>query len=273
MLLNWIGDTIKFMQVVILCGGRGTRLGYEANYIPKAMVKIGHRPVVWHVMKRYALFGHTEFILALGSKGEMIRDYFTRYEYYTNDIKVSLGKNTIEQLTSHQETDWTLTMIDTGILAMSGARINRCKQYIEDEDFMITYSDSVGNVNIKKLIDFHKKSKKILTVTGVIPVYRAFEFIVKKNEIVGYHDTYTEKPESSERYINGGYMVCNKKIFSYLNSFNECMFEKEVFSKLIKDKQLAVYPHYGFWRWLDADRDYLYLNQLADNNKMYWLYE
>lgn len=261
------------MKTIILCGGRGTRLGNEANYIPKAMVKIGHKPVIWHVMKRYTLAGHKDFILALGSKGEMIRDYFTRYEYYTNDIKITLGKNAVEELTYHQETDWTVTMVDTGVLAMSGARIDRCRQYIEDEDFMITYADSVANVDIKKLIDFHKKSKKIVTVTGVIPLYREFEFLVKKNEVVGYHGTNKQKSELSERYINGGYMVCNKKVFSYLNAFNECQLETEVFSKLIKDKQLAVFPHYGFWRWLDADRDYTYLNELADKNKMYWLQE
>src|SRR3989344_2648189 len=238
------------------------------------MVKIGHNPVIWHVMKRYTLTGHKDFILALGSKGEMIRDYFTRYEYYTNDIKVNLGKNTVEELTHHQETDWTVTMVDTGTLAMSGARINRCKQYIEDDEhFMVTYADSVANVDIKKLIAYHKKSKKIATITGVIPLYREFEFVTKKDETVGFYGLNKDKAGSSERYINGGYMVFSKEIFPYLSSFNECQLETEVFSRLIKDKQLGIFPHYGFWRWLDADRDYIYLNELADKNKMYWLYE
>lgn len=261
------------MKTIILCGGRGTRLGNEANYIPKAMVKIGHRPVVWHVMKRYALAGYNDFILALGNKGEMIRDYFTRYGYYTNDIKIKVGQNLVEELTQHQETAWSVTMVDTGMMAMSGARIDRCKQYVTDEDFMVTYADSVANVDVKKLIAYHKKSKKIVTVTGVVPLYREFEFIVKENEIVGYHGMKKGKQEFPERYVNGGYMVFNKKVFSYLNSFNECQLETEVFAKLIADKQLAVFPHYGFWRWLDADRDYLYLNDLVDKNKMYWLYE
>lgn len=261
------------MKTIILCGGKGTRLGSEATYIPKAMVKIGHRPVVWHVMKRYALAGHNNFILALGSKGDMIRDYFTRYAYYTNDIQVTLGKNIVEELMQHQEVDWKVTLVDTGVLAMSGARIGRCKQYIEEEDFMVTYADAVANVDIKKLIAFHKKSKKLVTVTGVIPLYREFEFVVKNNEIVGYYGTKKEKTVGPQRYINGGYMVCNKKIFSYLSSFNECQLETEVFSQLLKDKQLNIFPHYGFWRWLDGDRDYTYLNELADKNKMYWLYE
>lgn len=261
------------MKTIILCGGRGTRLGNEANYIPKAMVKIGHKPVMWHVMKRYTLAGHKDFILALGLKGEMIRDYFTRYEYYTNDIKVTLGKNLVEELTHHQETDWTVTMVDTGVLAMSGARINRCKQYIEDDEyFMVTYADAVANVDIKKLIAYHKKSKKIATVMGVIPLYREFEFVMKRDEVVGFYGMGKEKV-SSERYINGGYMVFSKEIFSYLSSFNECQLETEVFSHLIKDKQLGIFPHDGFWRWLDGDRDYIYLNELANKNKMYWLYE
>lgn len=259
------------MKTLILCGGKGTRLGNESNYIPKAMVKVGHKPVIWHVMKRYALAGHNDFILALGSKGEMIRDYFTRYEYYTNDIKVTLANSSIENLSAHQETDWSVTLVDTGINAMSGARIDRCKQYIDDDEFMVTYSDSVANVDLKKLIAFHKKSKKIATVTGVIPLYRETEFLLKDKVVTGFYHVKKEKHIASERYINGGYMVFNRKFFSYLNSFNECRLETEVFLNLIKDNQLAVFPHYGFWRWLDTDRDYLYLNELADKNKMYWL--
>lgn len=259
------------MKTIILCGGKGTRLGNESNYIPKAMVKVGHKPVIWHVMKRYALAGHNDFVLALGSKGEMIRDYFTRYEYYTNDVKVTLAKGSIENLTEHQEMDWIVTLVDTGIHAMSGARIDRCKQYIKDEEFMVTYSDSIANVDLKKLIAFHRKSKKIATVTGVIPLYRETEFLLKNNVVTGFYHVKDEKHSASERYINGGYMVFNREIFSYLNSFNECMLEQEVFLRLIEDNQLSVFPHYGFWRWLDNDRDYLYLNELADKNKMCWL--
>lgn len=261
------------MKVVILCGGKGTRIGNEANYIPKAMVKVGHQPIVWHVMKRYSLAGYKDFILALGLKGEIIRDYFTKYSSYTTDIRVSLKDGKVEEFTQHQENDWKVTLVDTGDLALSGARIQRCKKYIEDEDFMVTYSDSIANVDIKKLLLFHKKLKKIATVTGIVPPYREYEFMVKNNVASGFYDVRKAKPGSLDRYINGGFMVFNRKIFSYLSSFNECKLETEVFKRLIEDRQLAIFPHHGFWRWLDTDRDYLYLNELADKNKMYWLYD
>ncbi len=259
------------MNILILCGGRGIRLSGEAVYIPKAMVKVGERPMIWHVMKRYALFGYNKFILALGAKGEMIRDYFLSYELYTNDIRVTFGTGRVQNLTSHQESGWEVTMVDTGEQANSGARIARCKEYIDSEEFMVTYSDCVGNIDFVKLIKFHKAQKKIATVTGVIPPYREQEFRVKSGIATGYFDV--EKAKVSERYINGGYMVFSKKLFSYLSSFNECRLESEVFANLIKEKQLAIYPHHKFWHWLDTDRDYQYLGSLADKNKMYWLQE
>lgn len=261
------------MKTIILCGGRGVRLGSEVNYMPKAMVRLGHRPIVWHVMKRYSLFGYNEFILALGTKGEMIREYFTRYGYYANDVRANLGSGKIEELTRHQEDNWQVTLVDTGSIALSGARIDRCKQYVDGKDFMVTYADCLADIDIKKLIDFHKKSQKIATVTGVVPPYREGEFLVEKNLAVSFYNAEKSVSDSRQRYINGGYMIFNKKIFSYLNSFNECKLETEVFSALINDNQLAVYPHRGFWRWLDTDRDYIYLNELIDKNKMYWLYE
>lgn len=263
----------KFMKTIILCGGKGTRLGNESNYIPKAMVKLGHRPIIWHVMKRYGLFGFTDFILALGSKGELIRDYFTRYDWYTNDIRVNLQTRRVDELSKHQETDWKVTLVDTGNLAFSGARIHRCKQYIEGKEFMVTYADCLADLDIKKLVNFHRKTKKIATVTGVIPPYREGEFLVKKNLAVRFYEAKEEDKGYPRRYINGGYMVFKREIFSYLTSFNESKLETRVFSHLIKDKELAIYPYHGFWRWLDAERDYNYLNELVNKNKMYWLYK
>lgn len=261
------------MKVIILCGGKGIRLSQHESYLPKAMVRLGHRPLVWHIMKRYAFGGYTDFVLSLGYKGEMIRDYFTRYDYYVNDIRVSLESGAVTSLTQHQEADWKLTLVDTGDQAMSGARIHRCREYITENEFMVTYSDCLANLDIKKLVDFHQKSKRIATVTGVIPPYREGDFIVQKNLVVDLYDAKKMKNQRYERFINGGYMVFNRKIFSYLNSYSECRLESEVFSQLIKDKQLAIYPHHGFWRWLDTDRDYQYFNDLVDKNKMYWLHE
>lgn len=262
------------MKTIIFCGGRGIRLYNESSYIPKAMVKIGHRPIIWHIMKRYSFSGYNDFILALGLNGEYIRDYFTKYEYYSNDIKVTLGKKqNVEILTKHQEDGWKITLVDTGDTAMTGARIQRCKQYVTEDNFMVTYSDCLADLDIKKLIEFHKKTKKIATVTGIASPYREGEFYVRDNLAVDLYKTNQSKTHNDKTYINGGYMVFTKDIFPYLKSFNECKLETEVFARLVTDNQLAVFPHQGFWRWLDTDRDFSYLNNLADKNKMYWLYD
>ncbi|RJQ37081.1 glucose-1-phosphate cytidylyltransferase [Candidatus Microgenomates bacterium] len=260
------------MKTIILCGGKGARLGEETNFLPKAMIKIGHRPIIWHILKRYSFNGFNDFILALGEKGELIRDYFIKYDYYTNDVKIDLKNGKIENLTNHLESDWKISLVDTGNFAMSGARIQRCKNYLNDEDvFMVSYSDCLANIDIKDLIDFHIHSKKIATVTGVLPPYREGEFLVEKHLAMGFYENKENKLQM-KHYINGGYMVFNKEIFSYLNSFNECRLESDIFPKLIKDKQLAIYPHDKFWRWLDTERDFNYLNDLAEKNKMCWLY-
>lgn len=261
------------MKVLILCGGRGIRLFGESTYILKGMVRLGHRPILWHIMKRFALAGHTDFVLALGSKGEMIREYFLNYDRYVNDVTITLGSGKETPLSRHQEERWNITFVDTGENANSGARIHRCKQYIEGDDFFITYSDTLGDIHIPDLVKFHKNTGKILTLTGVVPPYREGEFLVEDTLIVGAYDARKDRDRRRQRYINGGYMVSKRKLFSYLTSFNECRLESEVFGQLIKEKQLAIYPHDGFWRWLDTDRDCLYLQGLVDKNKMYWLQE
>lgn len=261
------------MKVLILCGGRGIRLAHESDYIPKAMVKLGHRPMLWHVMKRYSLFGFNEFILALGYRGEMIRDYFINYELYTNDILVNLNKNSsIKKLSKHGESDWNITLVDTGTAAMTGSRIARCKKYLKEEsEFIVSYADCLADVNFEKLIKFHNKHETISTITGVVPQYREGELLVKNNAATGFYNSYKTSTHIVNRYINAGFMVFNTKIFKYLSPFNECKLETEIFKTLISKKQLTVYPHHGFWRWLDTDRDYFYLAELIDRNKIYWL--
>jgi glucose-1-phosphate cytidylyltransferase len=264
-------QTKKSMPVLILCGGRGIRLAGEATYIPKAMVHIGRRPIIWHIMRRFASYGYTTFVLALGIKGEMVRDYFLNYGRYTDDIRICLGNGDVEHVSMHQEDSWNITMVDTGENSNSGARIARCKQYIGTKEFLLTYSDSVANIDIAKLIAVHHKKGKVATVTGVIPPYREQELHVADGLVIGRFDPSKAKPQ--ERYVNGGYMVFSDTIFSYLSLFDECRLEGEVFEKLMSEKQLAVYPHHGFWRWLDTDRDYQYLNSLVNDNKTYWLNE
>lgn len=259
------------MKTVILCGGRGIRLGSQVDYIPKGMVSLGHRPIIWHIMKRYALFGHSSFILALGKKGDIIRDYFANYSYYTNDVTLHLGKEEKLYHDNSFESEWEITMVDTGDAAMSGARIARCARYLEDDNFMVTYSDSIANIDIGKLIAFHKKSKKIATITGAIPPYREGEFIINKQGKLALYNASRGDRNVVRPYVNGGFMIFNKRIFEYLNSFNECKLETQIFPKLIQDGQLALYPHNGFWRWLDTERDYDYLNDLVERNEMFWL--
>src|SRR3989344_1929550 len=261
------------MNVLILCGGRGIRLLNESTYIPKGMVRLGHRPILWHIMKRFALAGHTDFILALGSGGERIRDYFLNYDHYASDIRMTTGAGNVEMLTKNQEEKWRITLVDTGEDANSGARIHRCKEYVKGDDFFVTYADTLGDVDIVKLVKFHKSQKKTLTMTGVVPQYREGEFLVTDNLAVGAYDAKKDTEKRKQRLVNGGYMVANARLFSLLTAFSECRLESEVFSKLIEDRQLAVYPHHGFWRWLDTDRDYRYLQNLVDTNKMYWLQE
>lgn len=261
------------MKVVILCGGRGIRLPDDSVYLPKGMVRLGHRPILWHIMKRFALAGHTDFVLALGAKGEFIRDYFFHYDQYVTDTQIELGSGKIELLSKHQEEKWRITFVDTGENANSGARIHRCKEYIGKENFFLTYSDTLADVSLAGLVSFHKKSGKLLTLTGVIPPYREGEFIVEDNLAIGPYDARKDAKQKLQRFVNGGYMVADTKLFSYLTSFNECRLESEVFTRLMNEKQLALYGHHGFWRWLDTDRDYLYLQDLVDKNKMFWLSE
>jgi len=242
-------------------------------YIPKGMVRLGYRPVLWHIMKRFALAGHTDFILALGAKGEMIRDYFLHYDRYVTDAKVSLGSGRVELLTRHQEEKWNITFVDTGDSANSGARIHRVKDYITGDDFFVTYSDTLANVDMDALVRFHKKVGKTLTLTGVIPPYREGEVVVDDHIVRGQYDAKKDKMANRQRYVNGGYMVANRKLLSYLSSFGECRLESEVFAQLISKRQLALFAHHGFWRWLDTDRDYLHLLDLVDKNSMYWLKE
>lgn len=261
------------MKVIILCGGDGIKLEGDSTPIPKALAKIGNKPIIWHTMKRYALFGHNEFILALGYKGDAIRDYFTNYEKYTNDICLTLSKpEQYQSLSENQESDWKITFVDTGYFAKTGARIFRCKKYFENEnEFIVGNAECLSNINLEKLIRFHRKMKKVATVVGVAPPLSDTELLIQNNLAVDFSDNIKRTNKDSRRFISGGSMIFNMEILSYLAPYNECVLEKEIFKKLIKQKQLAVISHFGFWRWLGTSKDHKYLNELVNENKMYWL--
>lgn len=257
------------MKVVILCGGEGIRLRNQLHFMPKGLVRIDDKPILWHAMKRYSLFGFNEFVLALGKYGEMIRDYFFNYNLNTNDLEFTMGKP--HEITYHslsQEENWKITFVNTGEEAHTGARLFRCKNFVDDE-FMLTYSDCLTNVDFNKLYKQHKASKKIITVTGVMPPFRYGEFVVKKNKVVDYYPI--SKLSAIRGYVNGGFMVLRKKIFSFLSSFNESTLEDEVFKELVKKGELEVYKHNDFWQCLDNDREYIYLKGLCNRNKRFWL--
>lgn len=257
------------MQVVILCGGDGIRLKTQNDFMAKAMVFIDDKPMIWHVMKRYSLFGHNEFLLALGKYGDKIRDYFLNYNFYTNDIEFKMGK--LDKINYHslsQEENWKITLVNTGEEARTGARLARCKNYLEN-DFMLAYSECLSNVDLDKLLQKHRETKKTVTVTGVIPPFRYVELMMKNDRVVNF--TPVSKLKARHGYVNGGFMVLTKKIFGYLTSFNECTLENEVFQELIKKNELGIYKHDDFWQGLDNDREFSYLKKLCQENKRYWL--
>ncbi|HWP49036.1 MAG TPA: glucose-1-phosphate cytidylyltransferase [Candidatus Limnocylindrales bacterium] len=255
------------MKVVILCGGLGTRLREETEFRPKPMVKIGTKPILWHIMKLYAHYGFKDFVLCLGYKGEIIKEYFYHYEMYNSDFSVYLGKQkSIEVHNSHNELDWHVALIDTGEKALKGARIKRIEHLIEDEHFLLTYGDGVANLNIKQLVEFHLRHGRIGTVTGVRPPSLFGELQVRGDQV----ELFTEKPQTSSGLISGGFFAFSRKIFDYLSSADDCDFEPGPLEKLAQDGQLMVYEHRGEWACVDTYRDLEHLNHLWFTNRAFW---
>jgi len=255
------------MKVVILCGGLGTRLREETEYKPKPMVDIGDRPILWHIMKIYDTYNYDNFILCLGYKGEIIKNYFYNYEMLNNDFTIELGSyRNITAHNEHKEKGWKITLADTGLLALKGSRIKKIEKYIDSDLFMVTYGDGVANIDINKLVSFHKSHNRIGTVTGVRPLSRFGELVVSNNRV----HSLIEKPQYSQGLINGGFFVFNKNIFKYLTEDDNCDFEIGPLEKLAKDGELMVYEHEGEWICMDTYRDMIYLNKLWDNKKAFW---
>jgi len=232
------------VKVVIFCGGLGTRLPEETAVRPKPMVEIGKKPIIWHIMKTYAHHGFKEFVLCLGYKGEMIKQYF------------AVGVE-----------DWSVTAVDTGERALKGARLKRIQKYIDGDTFMVTYGDGVANVDIKALLAFHKKHGKLATVTGVRPRSAFGEIRFEQDGTV---TKFIEKPQFSAETINGGFFVLSTKVFDYLSDQETCDFEKGPLEKLVADGQLMVRVHESGWACMDTYRDTLYLNELWDKNQAFW---
>ncbi|MFZ2148059.1 MAG: glucose-1-phosphate cytidylyltransferase [Sedimentisphaerales bacterium] len=255
------------IKVVILCGGRGTRLKEETEFRPKPMVAIGKKPILWHIMKIYAHYGFKDFILSVGYKGNMIKEHFLNYEVVNNDITIRLGQhNNIQFHSNHDEKDWTVSIVDTGEQAQTGTRIKRVEKYIDGDLFMATYGDGVANINIEKLLKFHKSHNKIGTITGVRPSSRFGELVTKDNQIVEF----TEKPQVKEGLINGGFFVFKRKFLDYLRQDDDCYLEGEPLERLSHEGQLMAYVHSSFWQCVDTYRELEILNDLWNSPNPPW---
>jgi glucose-1-phosphate cytidylyltransferase len=252
------------MKVIILAGGFGTRLSEYTDKIPKPMVKIGNKPILWHIMNSYSKHGHKEFFIALGYKSEIIKEYFLNYKTLNSDFTVDLKSG---DLTIHnkEDNDWKVTLLDTGLNSMTGGRIKRFEKYIGNEPFLVTYGDGVCDVDLSQLLEFHKKQKKLITVTAVRPSARFGELDIKNNLV----ESFQEKPQTSDGWINGGYFVCEPEVFDYIDG-DSTIFEKDPLEKLAADKELSAYKHYGFWQCMDTKRDRDSLNEMLQNNNAPW---
>ena len=256
------------IKVVILCGGRGVRFKEETDYRPKPLVEIGNRPILWHIMKIYAYYGYQDFVLCLGYKGEMIKKYFLDYELMNSDFTIQLGdKGKTQVHTLPREQEWKITMAETGLNALTGARIKRIEKYIDSDLFMLTYGDAVANLNIKYLVDFHYTHHKIGTITAVRPLSRFGELQVGKDSMV---KEFREKAVIHGDYINGGFFVFDRRLFNYVDDDDNCGFEGEPLERLAKDGQLAAYIHNGYWQCMDTYRDWQVLNQEWEGGNPLW---
>ncbi len=254
------------MKVVILCGGLGTRLREETEYRPKPMVDVGGRPILWHIMKIYAHYAFTDFVLCLGYRGSMIKQYFLDYESMVNDFSITLGRDEghIQYHNSHDEKSFRVTLVETGPETLTGGRLKRVQQYIPDDTFMATYGDGLANIDIRKLLDFHFSHGRIATVTAVRPASRFGKLEIDSDGAVRQ---FTEKP-LADGWINGGFFVFNRKVFDYLDY--ERALEQEPLRNLALDGQLKAFRHTGFWYAMDTYREYLYLNELWNKQQAEW---
>jgi glucose-1-phosphate cytidylyltransferase len=253
------------MKTVILAGGFGTRISEETRLIPKPMVRIGSMPVLWHIMKIYSHYKLNDFIICCGYKGDLIKDYFHNYFLYNSDLYIDLKKKNYKKIGINSEEDWKIHLVDTGINTLTAGRIKRIYKYVKNDDFFCcTYGDGLSHLNIKKLISFHKKSKKLATITAVENPSRYGDIKLNKNgEITQFNE------KNIRNKINGGFMVFSKKIFDYIDS-DDCILEKDVLVRLANENKLAGFTHQGFWQSMDTLREKNYLEDLWNNNKAPW---
>jgi glucose-1-phosphate cytidylyltransferase len=252
------------MKTVILAGGLGTRLSEETTVKPKPLIDIGGRPLLWHIMKTYSHFGFNDFVVCLGYKGYAIKEFFANYFLHTSDVTFDLANNKLEVHHNYSE-PWKVTLVDTGEDTMTGGRIKRIRSYVNDEDFFMTYGDGVGNVNIPKLLDFHRRQGSLATLTATQPPGRFGALQIVNSRVV----TFEEKPMGDGSWVNGGFFVCSPKVFDYIEG-DKTVWEREPLERLAREGQLSTYLHNGFWQPVDTLRDKNYLEQLWDKGAAPW---
>lgn len=255
------------MKVVILCGGQGTRLREETEFRPKPLVEIGGRPILLHIMKLYAHYGFSDFVLCLGYRGNMIKEHFLNYEAMNNDFTISLGpKREMHHHGSHGEDGFRVTLADTGLDSMTGARIKAVEKYVDGDTFMVTYGDGVSDVDLRALLAFHKQHGKLATMTTVRPISR---FGVLELDPSGSVAGFNEKPRL-DGWINAGFFVFDRKVFDYMKHDHSCVLEQEPLQNLARDGQLIAYRHPGFFYAMDTYREFKVLNDLWDSGQAPW---
>lgn len=254
------------MKVVILAGGLGTRLSEETRMIPKPMVEIGGKPIIWHIMKTYSTYGFNDFIILTGYKSHVIKDYFVNYYNRYSDITVDMENNTVEVHKTRHE-PWKVTMLYTGENTMTGSRIKKAQDYIGNEPFLLTYGDGVADVDINDLIENHKKSQKIVTMTAVQPSGRFGALVIKDDNLI---TSFMEKPKGDESWVNGGFFVCEPKVFDYIPYGEDVIFERAPLENLAKDHNLNAYKHSGFWKPMDTLNDKNSLTQMWKSDSAPW---
>lgn len=253
------------MKVVILAGGLGTRLSEETVLKPKPMVEIGGMPILWHIMKIYSFYGYNDFIICLGYKGYVIKEYFANYFMHKSDVTIDLRNNSIKVHESEAE-PWTITLVDTGINSMTGGRIKRIQKHVGNEPFMLTYGDGVSDVNITDLVATHQKNGKYCTVTSVQPSGRFGALnLGAENQV----DSFLEKPKGDGAWINGGFFVCQPEVFDYIEGDNT-VFEKAPMERLAAEGQMGAHLHEGFWKPMDTLRDKIELEESWESNSAAW---
>jgi len=253
------------MKTVILAGGYGTRLSEETIVKPKPMVEIGGRPIIWHIMTHYSKFGFNDFIILLGYKGYIIKEYFVNYFLHNSDFIVDLDNNNVEIL-NKQNLKWKVTLVDTGLNTMTGGRVKKAQKYIDEDTFMLTYGDGLIDLDINELVNFHKSHGKAMTMTTSQPDGRFGAVVLNGNQVTQF----IEKPKGDNSWINAGYFVCNKKVFNFIKNDENEVLEKSPLESLANQNELFTYKHNGFWMPMDTLRDKLKLENLWKKNEAPW---